>query len=81
MTMQWNLNEAFGNVPSADLELGDLLGLLDADLLNVLAGTDHGHEILDLLELLRHIVLDLTTENTEEAIKTEFGWSVERIHL
>ena len=46
-------------VPSADLELGDLLGLLDADLLNVLVGTDHDHEILDLLELLRHIELYL----------------------
>lgn len=43
------------DVRSADLELGGLLvHLLDADLLNVLAGTDHGDEVLDLSELLGH---------------------------
>ena len=50
------------DVRSADLELGDLPGSLDADLLDVLAGAHHGDEILDFLELRRHFELFLCGE-------------------
>lgn len=63
-------------VPSANLELGDLLGLLDADLLDVLAGTDHSDEILDLLELLRHIDYLLRYEIDAEGEKRQKNGSV-----
>lgn len=54
-------------VPSADLELGDALSFLDADMLDVLARADHSHEILDFLELLRHVELYLSSKSSSRA--------------